>query len=660
MADTSNEYDKAVTQADQEYQRALRSGQPELEQAARDKLNEARRNRDNWHKAQMGIAPVEAPADKPHTNTTTNKPESGNLTDKGYPGSRGDNWQPSNGNLTDKGFSGSRDGGEGATYFGNGNLTDKGYPGSRNGGQGAIYHERTQAQTEEKKPGEKPVKNKNWRINVNSNGLSGTFYRDIGAMLTGRPVGNREDVEADIYKQHMHQDNNEAARHDMMSQGATLHGTRNEYAEAGKEASFKNDTMNRQRMNQTAFTGSNRGRMRELTEPNVQDWRTYGAQQRQLGGQYADTADQNRHNAIDDNGASKEARLNSRDYDRDLNESRRLSLGLGYGKDRQVPAQKPNTQTPQPKVEETSEPNDDTPENYNTNWHHVLNYITFGNDPTSGWSNDQKDGGNARRFAEAHGWKPVNMTQEQWDAQGADAEGMRQQIVAEQNPDFYNAWQQGSKRFDVNGNQTNVGDNGATVQQFENQSSVQGGYANGTSCAKPGLAWVGENGPELVNFNGGEQVYPMDIKRMFQEVSDERCKRIKAKFDTDGEDALTEDDLYFLADKAGDFNGRSIFDKDRDSWSDDIIDGYAEHIRNYLYNYKPGTEEIDPRIDPDEDHIGPMAQDIEKVNPACIKETPEGVKTVDTGRLAMMNAGVIGDLARRLLVLEQMLGVQNG
>jgi hypothetical protein len=530
-------------------------------------------------------------------------------------------------------------------------LTDRGYPGSRDGGEGAVFNEKTE---EEKKPTTKPVNNRG------NAGLSATFYRDIGAMFTGRPVGNREDVEADIYNQHMHQKNNEAARHDMMSQDAMQRGTRNEYAEAGKEASFKNDTMNRQRMNQTAFTGSNRGRMRELTEPDVQNWRDYGTQQRQLGGKYADMADAGRSAAIDFNGASKEAKLNSRDYDRDLNESRRLSLGLGYGKDKQIPSQTPNTQNEQPKTEETPKPNDDTPENYNTNWHNVLNYITFGNDQTSGWSNDQKDGGNARRFAEAHGWKPVNMTQEQWDAQGADAEGIRQQIVAEQNPDFYKAWQEGSKRFDESGNQTNVGDNGATVEQFQNQSTVQGGYANGTSCAKPGLAWVGEKGPELVNFNGGEQVYPMDIKRMFQEVSDERCKRIKAKFDAGGEDALTEDDLYFLADRAGDFNGKSIFDKDRDSWSDDIIDGYAEHIRNYLYNYKPGTEEIDPRIDPDEEHIGPMAQDIEKVNPACIKETPEGVKTVDTGRLAMMNAGVIGDLARRLLVLEQMLGVQNG
>ena len=34
------------------------------------------------------------------------------------------------------------------------------------------------------------------------------------------------------------------------------------------------------------------------------------------------------------------------------------------------------------------------------------------------------------------------------------------------------------------------------------------GYAGGTSSARRGLAWVGEQGPELVAFRGGEQVFP--------------------------------------------------------------------------------------------------------------------------------------------------------
>jgi hypothetical protein len=34
------------------------------------------------------------------------------------------------------------------------------------------------------------------------------------------------------------------------------------------------------------------------------------------------------------------------------------------------------------------------------------------------------------------------------------------------------------------------------------------GFANGTSSAPGGLAWVGERGPELVNLPRGSQVYP--------------------------------------------------------------------------------------------------------------------------------------------------------
>lgn len=39
------------------------------------------------------------------------------------------------------------------------------------------------------------------------------------------------------------------------------------------------------------------------------------------------------------------------------------------------------------------------------------------------------------------------------------------------------------------------------------------GYASGTNNATPGLHWVGENGPELMRFRGGEQVLPADASR---------------------------------------------------------------------------------------------------------------------------------------------------
>jgi hypothetical protein len=38
-----------------------------------------------------------------------------------------------------------------------------------------------------------------------------------------------------------------------------------------------------------------------------------------------------------------------------------------------------------------------------------------------------------------------------------------------------------------------------------------GGYAFGTTSARPGWKWVGERGPELMRFRGGEQVLPADV-----------------------------------------------------------------------------------------------------------------------------------------------------
>ena len=42
---------------------------------------------------------------------------------------------------------------------------------------------------------------------------------------------------------------------------------------------------------------------------------------------------------------------------------------------------------------------------------------------------------------------------------------------------------------------------------YEKTGQTQKGYASGTLSAAPGLAWVGENGPELVRMRGGERVY---------------------------------------------------------------------------------------------------------------------------------------------------------
>lgn len=119
-------------------------------------------------------------------------------------------------------------------------------------------------------------------------------------------------------------------------------------------------------------------------------------------------------------------------------------------------------------------------------------------------------------------------------------------------------------------------------------------------------------------------------------------------------DSLTDDELMFVAEHAGKFNDKDILDDDNE-WDEDMLQGYAEHLRNYLYTYKDSARLADPSLDTTEVHNGPMAQDIEQVAPDCVKETEDGIKTVDGSRLALVNAGVIGDLVRKLNDIERRL-----
>jgi hypothetical protein len=48
--------------------------------------------------------------------------------------------------------------------------------------------------------------------------------------------------------------------------------------------------------------------------------------------------------------------------------------------------------------------------------------------------------------------------------------------------------------------------NEKTVKEANDKGGYRGGYASGTPNATPGAHWVGEEGPEIVNFEGGETV----------------------------------------------------------------------------------------------------------------------------------------------------------
>src|SRR5690606_39549653 len=55
-----------------------------------------------------------------------------------------------------------------------------------------------------------------------------------------------------------------------------------------------------------------------------------------------------------------------------------------------------------------------------------------------------------------------------------------------------------------------------------------------------------------------------------------------------------------------------MFGEDIDTNDQDLLNAYAKNIYNYAYNYKPEARNVDPSIDPSQEHIGPMAQEDRK------------------------------------------------
>jgi hypothetical protein len=84
----------------------------------------------------------------------------------------------------------------------------------------------------------------------------------------------------------------------------------------------------------------------------------------------------------------------------------------------------------------------------------------------------------------------------------------------------------------------------------------------------------------------------------------------------------------------------------------DLLAEVAENINNYTYHYKPGVGE-----DPSVEYSGVMAQELLQIDGyrSCVFEDDDGLLKVDTSRLALVNAGMIADLSKRLLMLEEFI-----
>ena len=464
--------------------------------------------------------------------------------------------------------------------------------------------------------------------------FSQSFYDNIGNAIKGQPTGNLADVQSKGAKEQAQNLRNASATNQMEAQRAQQIANQNPYAEAGKIASMQNDAENRQNVKKAGVLGAGAALARKTNTPDVQSQIQRQDQQQSVANQRREEEQANQQEATEVGNISEQKKIESRDYTEFKDKSAALSKGEPAQPEQpeQKPAEpeQPESEQPEQPEQKPEEPEPQTPETFNANWQNVMNYLTYGNDQTSQWSQPGgKDGGAAQKYAEAMGWQPLSETDVANASKGFDSPtGELQQIMKNKRPEFMQAWEEGSGRV-KDGKQINAGDEGY-------EQAIQ---ANTQDVTKdpPSDSRV------------------KDIKKC---LCDARMKWIKEDWDRDGRPSR--EDMMWLVKQQGPFhhNNRDYDPNDYDSWNDEdgsILGAYADNIKNYVYNYKPEATQVDPNIDPNQEHIGPMAQDIEQVNPACVKETPEGVKTVDTSRLAMMNAGAIGDLAREIQDLKARL-----
>ena len=483
--------------------------------------------------------------------------------------------------------------------------------------------------------------------------FSQSFYDNIGNAIKGQPTGNLADVQSKGAKEQAQNLRNASATNQMEAQRAQQIANQNPYAEAGKIASMQNDAENRQNVKKAGVLGAGAALARKTNTPDVQSQIQRQDQQQSVANQRREEEQANQQEATEVGNLSEQWQFKSRDYTEDKNRSAALSKGEPAQpeqkpeepKPEQQPEQKPEEPKPeqQPEPEPEPEQPEQKPETFNANWQNVMNYLTYGNDPTSKWSQPGgKDGGAAQKYAEAMGWQPLSESDVANASKGFDSStGELQQIMKNQRPEFMQAWEEGSGRV-KDGKQINAGDEGYEQAIQTNTQDV--------TKDPPSQA----NTPDVVKDPPSDS----RVKDIKQCLCDARMKWIKEDWDRDGRPSR--EDMMWLVKQQGPFhhNDRDYDPNDYDSWDDEdgsILGAYADNIKNYVYNYKPEATKVDPNIDPNQEHIGPMAQDIEQVNPACVKETPEGVKTVDTSRLAMMNAGAIGDLAREIQDLKARL-----
>ena len=451
-------------------------------------------------------------------------------------------------------------------------------------------------------------------------GLSDSFYRDVGAAIKGQPTGNTLDAAAATAAAQSKNLQNDAARREMEGQRAQQVASRNVYGEAGKIASMQNDAQSRQSVQNTSFAAGNAAALKRANNaPDVQAQMARQDQQQNVANERREQADTQIQAATEMEGNKKQFQIKSRDHDNDMNDSSRLSLGEGGGTSETQQTQDQQAQSePEPQQTQSEPEPQQTQEPISGNPQHVINGLlgsSKGQDLRSGEGGDDKalyDWAIQQGVTPLQPGKQKSQNPNDWEQEFIEANGAKGQEVIQK-------LREGRA---MPGNDASTNFDASNYDQMNKSMQV------------PSDARV------------------KNVRSLVDCLSDIRMKHIKEDFDNYGR--CSSKDFDWLLRRIGKLrhNNREYDPFNEADWEDDtdssVLNAYADHIRNYVYTYKPEAVEVDSRIDPEQEHIGPMAQDIEQVNPACVKETADGVKTVDSARLAMMNAGAIGELARQL------------
>ena len=453
--------------------------------------------------------------------------------------------------------------------------------------------------------------------------LSQSFYDNIANAVKGNKIGNVLDSAAKTAKEQAQNYRNRSAINQMEAQRAQQIANQNPYSEASKIASMQNDAENKQAINNTSFAaGTATARLRKTNAPDIQAQIMREDQQQNVANQRREEANTAQEENSAAEGDTETFSLKSRDFNDDKSESTNLSMGTPDEYENEENEETDNTETkeePQDKPMPSGEPQ------------HVINALLG-----SSKGEDLRNG-SATRDTELYEWalsqgvKPIEAGQHK-----------NEKDVSSWESEFI----------------TNNGEAGKNVIQQLRQGRVGEGNDASRNFSINEMDQMNKN----MTVNNSTTLSDERIKHVITCLSDSRLKFIREAYNKNGH-CSPEDFIWLAAFTGGKFNhnGHDYDFFSDDDWDDDydgsVLSGYADYIKNYVYTYKPEATEIDSRIDPNQEHIGPMAQDIEKVNPACIKETQEGIKTVDTARLAMMNAGAIGDLARQMQDLVDKLKV---